>query len=183
MASIMNAGPAGAAPDGGPIIRTISTHPGLDVVAAIADTPQHPQEVYLYRDGAAPVRLTNSNPWLAERDLVVQEPITYPARDGLDVQAVLMRPAKEERGGNPLLVYVHGGPEAHYSNGWLTGYSLPGQVMAGEGYAVIYPNYRGSTGRGVEFSKFGQNDYAEEEFNDLVYEVREALGCVDGCRR
>ena len=168
MASIMNAGPAGSAPDGGPIIRSISTHPGLDVVAAVADTPLHPQEVYLYRDGEAPLRLTNSNPWLAARDLVVQEAITYPARDGLDVQAILMRPASEERGGNPLLVYVHGGPEAHYSNGWLTGYSLPGQVMAGEGYAVVYPNYRGSTGRGVEFSKFGQNDYAEEEFNDLV---------------
>ncbi len=168
MASIMAAGTAAAPPMDGPIIRTISTHAGLDVVAAIADTPAHPPEVYLYRDGEAPVRLTDSNPWLSERDLVVQEPITFPARDGLELEAVLMRPAGRERGGNPLILYVHGGPEAHHSNGWLTSYSLPGQVMAGEGYTVVYTNYRGSTGRGVEFSKMGQHDYAEEEFNDLV---------------
>lgn len=168
MASIAAAGPAGDAPESGPIIRTIDSHPGQSVVAAIADSPRHPNEVYLYRDGEVPKRLTNSNPWLADRQLAVQEPITYPARDGLEIGGVLIRPLERERGGNPLLVYVHGGPEAHYSNGWLTGYSLPGQVMAGEGYAVVYPNYRGSTGRGVAFSKLDQHDYAEEEFNDLV---------------
>lgn len=167
-ASIMAAGPAGDAPSSGPIIRTIDTHTGMDVVAAIADTPEHPPEVFLYRDGEAPRRLTNSNPWLSERDLVVQEPVTYPARDGLELEAILMRPAERERGGNPLIIYVHGGPEAHHSNGWLTRYSEPGQAMAGEGYTVVYPNYRGSTGRGVEFSKLDQHDYAEEEFNDLV---------------
>jgi dipeptidyl aminopeptidase/acylaminoacyl peptidase len=168
MASIMATDSAGDAPTSGPIIRTIDTHVGQDVVAAIADTPQHPREVYLYRDGSEPKRLTDSNPFLSERSLVIQEPITYPARDGLELEAILMRPAERERGGNPLIIYVHGGPEAHHSNGWLTSYSLPGQAMAGEGYAVVYPNYRGSTGRGVEFSKLDQNDYAEEEFNDLV---------------
>ncbi|MDH3439705.1 MAG: prolyl oligopeptidase family serine peptidase [Gammaproteobacteria bacterium] len=167
-ASIMAAGPAGDPPMSGPIIRSINTHAGMDVVAVIADTPEHPPEVYLYRDGDALKRLTNSNPWLSERELVVQEPIAYPARDGLEIQAVLMRPAERERGGNPLIIYVHGGPEAHHSNGWLTSYSLPGQTMAGDGYTVVYPNYRGSTGRGVEFSKLDQHDYAEEEFNDLV---------------
>lgn len=184
MASIMAAGPAGDAPESGPIIRSVSTHAGQDVVAAIADTPEHPAEVYLYKDGEPPKRLTNSNPWLAERTLMIQEPITYPARDGLELEAILMRPAKEERGGNPLVIYVHGGPEAHQSNGWLTGYSLPGQVMAAEGYAVAYPNYRGSTGRGVEFSKLDQHDYADEEFNDLV-DVKTYLvsaGLVDADR-
>ena len=168
MTSIAAAGPAGDAPETGPIVRAIDTHPGQSVVAAIADSPQHPNEVYLYRDGEAPKRLTDSNPWLADRQLAIQEAISYPARDGLEIGGVLIRPLERDRGGNPLLVYVHGGPEAHYSNGWLTGYSLPGQVMAGEGYAVVYPNYRGSTGRGVEFSKLDQHDYAEEEFNDLV---------------
>ena len=61
----------------------------------------------------------------------------------------------------------------------MSSYSQPGQVLAAAGYAVVYPNYRGSTGRGVEFSKLGQNDYAEEEFNDLVdvkrHLVREGL--------
>jgi dipeptidyl aminopeptidase/acylaminoacyl peptidase len=54
------------------------------------------------------------------------------------------------------------------SNGWVTTYSRPGQVAAARGFAVFYPNYRGSTGRGVDFSKLGQADAAGREFDDLV---------------
>ena len=63
----------------------------------------------------------------------------------------------------------------------MTNYSRPGQVFAANGYAVVYPNYRGSTGRGVEFSKLDQHDYAEEEFNDLVDAKRHLVeeGLVD----
>ena len=63
---------------------------------------------------------------------------------------------------------VHGGPESHDKNGWLTSYSDPGQMGAARGYAVFYPNYRGSTGKGVDYSKLGQGDYAGKEFDDLV---------------
>ena len=99
----------------------------------------------------------------------------------MELEAILIHPAKRERGGNPLVIIAHGGPESHYSNGWMTSYSRPGQVFAANGYAVIYPNYRGSTGRGVEFSKLGQHDYAEEEFNDLVDAKRHLVdeGIVD----
>jgi dipeptidyl aminopeptidase/acylaminoacyl peptidase len=76
---------------------------------------------------------------------------------------------------------VHGGPEAHRRHGWLTSYSRPGQVLAARGFAVLYPNYRGSTGRGVEFSKLGQEDAAGAEFDDLVDGVDHliAAGLVD----
>jgi dipeptidyl aminopeptidase/acylaminoacyl peptidase len=77
---------------------------------------------------------------------------------------------------------VHGGPESHYSNGWLTGYSLLGQMAAARGYAVFYPNYRGSTGRGVAFSKTSQGEPAGAEFDDLVDGVDYLVGTglVDG---
>ncbi len=168
VASTMAAKEAGTAPASGPILRSVDAHPGQSVAAAVADTPQHPQEVYLLRDGAQPERLTNSNPFLGQRRMAKQEAITYEARDGLQLEAILIHPAKEERGGNPLIVFVHGGPEAHQSNGWMSSYSQPGQLLAAEGYAVVYPNYRGSTGRGSEFSRLDQNDYADEEFNDIV---------------
>jgi len=168
VASTMAAEEAGTAPTSGPILRSVDAQPGQSVAAAVADTPQHPQEVYLLRDGAKPVRLTNSNPFLAQRKMAKQEAITYEARDGLQLEAILIQPAKEERGGNPLIIFVHGGPEAHQSNGWMSSYSQPGQLLAAEGYTVVYPNYRGSTGRGSEFSRLGQNDYADEEFNDIV---------------
>ena len=156
------------APESGPIIRRFDIGAGQVTAAAVADTPQHPPEVYLLGDGVAARRLTNSNPVLNERKLAKQEPITYQARDGLQLEAILIHPFEKERGGNPLIVFVHGGPEGHQSNGWMSTYSQPGQALAAEGYTIVYPNYRGSTGRGVEFSRLGQNDYAEEEFNDLV---------------
>jgi dipeptidyl aminopeptidase/acylaminoacyl peptidase len=183
-ASVYETEAPGPAPESGPIIRSVHGHSGQDAVAAIADTAEHPPELYLLRDGAEPLRLTHSNPFLSEREFAKQEAITYKARDGLELQAILIHPAKRERGGNPLIVMAHGGPESSFSNGWMTGYSRPGQVLAANGYAVVYPNYRGSTGRGVEFSKLDQHDYAEEEFNDLVdakrYLVEE--GIVDSDR-
>lgn len=183
-ASISNTEAAGPAPGSGPIIESIDSHPGMSIAAAVASTPSHPPELYLLRDGAAPKRLTDSNPILDERRLARQEVITYEARDGLEIEAILIHPAERLRGGNPLVVIAHGGPEAHYSNGWLTSYSSPGQVLAGKDYAVVYPNYRGSTGRGVEFSMLGQNDYAEEEFNDFVDAKRHLVneGLVDADR-
>jgi dipeptidyl aminopeptidase/acylaminoacyl peptidase len=167
-ASVLEANTPGAAPESGPIIQVVHGNPGQDVVAAIANTPEHPSEVYLLRDGADPVRLTNSNPFLDAREFAKQEGITYKARDGLEIEAVLIHPLRKMRGGNPLIVIAHGGPEANFSNGWLTSYSRLGQIFAANGYAVVYPNYRGSTGRGVQFSMLDQHDYAEEEFNDLV---------------
>jgi dipeptidyl aminopeptidase/acylaminoacyl peptidase len=180
-ASIMNTRPAGPAPNAGPVITSVDTHPGMDIAAAVGSTPEHPPEVYLLREGRAPLRLTNTNPVLAERRLARQEVITYRARDGLQIEALLIHPATRERGGNPLVTIVHGGPESHYSNGWITSYGSPGQVLAGKGYAVVYPNYRGSTGRGVEYSMLSQHDYAEEEFNDLVDVKRHLVdeGLVD----
>jgi dipeptidyl aminopeptidase/acylaminoacyl peptidase len=84
----------------------------------------------------------------------------------------------------PLVVVVHGGPEGHYSDGWLTRYANPGQVLAGRGFAVLYPNYRGSTGRGLAFSKTSQGDPAGKEFDDVVDGVDSLVnaGLVDAAR-
>lgn len=151
--------------------------------ALIVDTPQHPAEVYLWqRGGAAPKRLTNSNGWLGTYVLAPQEVVRYRARDGLEIEGLLIRPLNEQRGRRyPLIINVHGGPEAHYRNGWLTNYSSPGQVAAARGFAVFYPNYRGSTGRGVEFTRASYKDPAGKEFDDLVDAITHlaATGLVD----
>ncbi|MEM8816885.1 MAG: S9 family peptidase [Pseudomonadota bacterium] len=175
---------AGPAPDSGPIVRALHAHPGQAVAAALADSPEHPPEVYLLEEGKAPKRLTDSNPLLAERAGARQEVISYRARDGLELEAIVVHPAKKSRSGNPAIFVIHGGPEAHISNGWSSAYSRPAHALAEDGYLLAYPNYRGSTGRGVEFSKLGQNDYAEEEFNDIVDLKRHLVdeGLIDGDR-
>src|SRR5690606_18025353 len=102
-------------------------------------------------------------------DLAVQEPIRYRARDGLELEGLLIRPLEERRGQRyPLVIVVHGGPESHFSQGWLSNYTFPAQALAAEGYAAFYPNYRASSGRGVEFSMLDHGDPAGREFDDLV---------------
>jgi len=130
---------------------------------------EHPPEVYSLDLGSKALkRLTNSNPWLDGIPKAKQEVVTWKARDGLELQGILIHPLNEPKGPAPLIVAVHGGPESHIRDGWLTFYSYPGQVGAAEGFYVLYPNYRGSTGRGVEFSKMGQGDYAGKEFDDII---------------
>jgi dipeptidyl aminopeptidase/acylaminoacyl peptidase len=155
-------------------------------VSLLGDTPRHPQEVYLIPAGAnTPRRITDSNPWLETMRLAPQEVVTFKARDGLELEGILIRPIDERPGQRyPLILTVHGGPEARDANGWRTGYANPGQVGAAQGFVVFYPNYRGSTGRGVEFSKLGQGDPAGKEFDDLVDAVDHLIniGLVDRAR-
>ena len=136
----------------------------------IADRYNHTSELFVAQKGKPDfVRMTNSNPWLDEVSFAKQEVIRYKAKDGLEIEGILIHPLNEESGKRyPLITVVHGGPESHYNNGWLTGYSNAGQVAAGKGYAVFYPNYRGSTGRGHEFTLTSQGDAAGKEFDDVV---------------
>ncbi|WP_395339250.1 S9 family peptidase [Ningiella sp. W23] len=141
---------------------------GDENIRFIADSPKHPREVFSQRRNKTE-KLSNHNAWLEELDLAEQTTFSYEARDGAQIQGLLITPNEPApTGGYPLILTVHGGPEAHYSDGWITRYSDGGQFAAADGYAVFYPNYRGSTGRGVAFAKEHQDDYAGKEFNDLV---------------
>ncbi|WP_037373596.1 S9 family peptidase [Salinimicrobium xinjiangense] len=138
-------------------------------MALVASSAKYPNELFILNPKASGLeRITTSNPWLEDKQLGKQEVITYKATDGLDIQGILIHPVNNPSGKIPLITVVHGGPEAHHDNGWLTNYSMPGQVAAGKGYAVFYPNYRGSTGRGIEFQKSSQGDPAGKEFDDII---------------
>jgi len=138
--------------------------------AVIGTGPDIPGDVYYWRQGDKNVkRLTITNPWISERALGKQEVIRYRARDGLKIEGILVYPVDYEQGKRyPLIVAVHGGPESHYTNRWLTSYFNSAQVLAGKGYVVFYPNYRASTGYGVAFALEGYEDAAGKEFDDVA---------------
>jgi len=167
----------------GPVLSGLSLSDDGSTAVLTGHSPMHPSEVFLLSgDNPRPKRLTTSNPWLGEMRFARQRVVRWKARDGLELEGVLVYPLNFERGRRyPLIMCVHGGPESHISNGWITGYNRPGQVAAARGFAVFYPNYRGSTGRGVEFSKMGQADAAGKEFDDLVDAIDHlaAMGLVD----
>ncbi len=164
------------------IFQTISLSRDGGIAALVGHAPEHPGEVFRLRRNGPLQRLTVSNPWLAERRLAKQETIRFRARDGLELEGVLVYPLDYQPGRRyPLILTVHGGPESHVPNGWVTRYAYAGQVGAARGFAVFYPNYRGSTGRGVKFSKLGQADAAGKEFEDLIDAVDHLVkqGLVD----
>lgn len=133
-------------------------------------TPEDRSNLYYWNGEDQNLRqLTDLNPELRSASLGKQELIRYNARDGQEIEGLLIHPAGYEKGKRyPLIVYVHGGPESHHSNGWLSSYSTPGQVMAGKGYLVLYLNYRASTGYGVDFGMEGFMDPAGKEFDDIA---------------
>jgi dipeptidyl aminopeptidase/acylaminoacyl peptidase len=165
------------------VLSGLSLSDAGNAAAFTGQSPKHPSEVFRWDVGKGRLqRLTISNPWLDAMRFARQEKIEWRARDGLRLEGILLYPLNFVDGRRyPLIMYVHGGPEAHVSNGWITSYGRPGQIAAGNGFAVFYPNYRGSTGRGVAFSKMGQADAAGKEFDDFVDGVDHLIdiGLVD----
>lgn len=104
----------------------------------------------------------------------------YAARDGLQIPAVLTLPAGREAKNLPLIVMPHGGPAARDSEtfDWWS------QFLADRGYAVVQPNYRGSTGLGTEFAGKGEGEWGlkmQDDLNDAVAELAKQ-GVVDAKR-
>ena len=146
------------------------TSPATRRALFVAHSPSHPRELFAWERGAL-TRLTDSNPGLADRAFGPQEVFRWTARHGPPRDALLLRPppsAAPAGARPPLIVAVHGGPESHVAHGWVSGYFMLGQVAAQAGYAVFYPNYRGSTGRGVAFAASAYGDPAGREFDDIV---------------
>jgi dipeptidyl aminopeptidase/acylaminoacyl peptidase len=165
-------------PAGRPVFTSMTVSRDGKAAALVGDSPGHPSEVFLWRRlDAEPARLTDGNPWLEGMRLAAQEVVSFKARDGIDLEGVLVHPLDRKEGERvALILEVHGGPESHRTNGWQTSYSRPGQMAAARGFAVFTPNYRGSTGRGVAFSKLGQGDAAGKEFDDLIDAVDALVG-------
>jgi dipeptidyl aminopeptidase/acylaminoacyl peptidase len=141
-----------------------------NMICFAGNTKSHPNELFLFNPETSEItKLTNHNNWLENVKLAKQEMIEYSAKDGLKIQGVLIYPLNYEQGKKyPLITYIHGGPEAAVQNGWETSYGSWGQFAAAKDYFVFMPNYRASSGRGVEFTMAGFGDLAGKEFEDVI---------------
>ena len=97
-------------------------------------------------------RLTRLNPWVDSLALGRYETVRWKSGDGTTVEGILVYPVGWTQGTRvPLIVQLHGGPASAYQNSFSGGYGTYTHVLAGKGYAVLQPNYRGSTGYGEPF--------------------------------
>ena len=137
-------------------------------VAVVLDTPTQPAEVYALEAAGASRRLTDTNVWLADVALGASEVVSWKSKDGLPVEGVLLKPVGYASGAKvPLLVSAHGGPTGAHTNGFKGG-TGPGQTWAGQGWAILYPNPRGSTGYGEKWMRGNIPDWGGGDYRDIM---------------
>jgi dipeptidyl aminopeptidase/acylaminoacyl peptidase len=128
-------------------------------------------------------QLTDPNPQVKQFALGATEEITWKSKDGSTVGGVLVKPVGYQPGQRyPLIVAIHGGPASADVLGFNGGYGA--QVYAGAGYAVLMPNYRGSTNYGLKHKTDIVGNYMAPGFDDIMSGVDHliAQGIVDGGR-
>jgi dipeptidyl aminopeptidase/acylaminoacyl peptidase len=153
----------------GVTFRTVSFTKDFKHFAFSGSNAYIPGDLFYWAPGKKVTQRTTLNPWLKKRRLGKQSVIRYQARDGVEIEGLLISPVNYQTGLKyPLVVTVHGGPESHYYNSWVSRYSSPGQVLAGKGYVIFFPNYRSSTGYGLKYALTGYEDAAGVEFDDIA---------------
>ncbi len=117
-------------------------------------------------------------PQVRSADVAVTRYFRYPAADGLPIEGVLTLPKGRDPKGLPLVVMPHGGPIGVRDR---VGFDWWAQAYASRGYAVLQPNYRGSSGYGRDFQRAGYGELGRRMLSDIADGVKAvaAEGIVD----
>lgn len=116
----------------------------------------NPESAYLYdRETGDVTHLYDFNSELPSENLAQMQAVRYEARDGTMIPAYLTLPRGVEAKNLPVIIYPHGGPWSRDS--W--GYNPFSQFLANRGYAVLQPNFRGSTGYGKAWLNAGNGGW------------------------
>ena len=128
-------------------------HPASDALAVVASAGTQPPRVLLtdaFAGRATVVCRRSDSELVRESALSAPQPVTWPSFDGEDAHGIYYPPASdrfESGGAPPLITVIHGGPTGQVKAGW----DATAQFFATRGYAVLFPNYRGSTGYGRDY--------------------------------
>src|SRR5690554_404742 len=127
---------------------------------------RHPTAYHLLIDGERVMTLGSERPWIDPERIGEQRWVTYPARDGLQIPAILDLPAgwAESDGPLPAIVHPHGRPWARDWAGWDRSGWVP--FLTSRGYAVLRPQYRGSAGLGRDLWIAGDAEWGQKMQDD-----------------
>lgn len=115
--------------------------------------------------------LFHETPALKKYGFAPMEPVAYTASDGLTVHGYATFPLGAERRDLPMVLLVHGGPQAR--DEW--GFNAEVQWLANRGYLVLQVNFRGSTGYGKDFVRKGDREWGGKMQQDLTDAVNWAV--------
>lgn len=137
-----------------PLVNIMGASADENKLLLIASSDTQPGMVYLFDRTARSLEpVLPLRPRLEGVAMGQMKPVTYPARDGTQIPAYLTLPPGSEGKSLPAIVLPHGGPAARDEWGfdWLV------QYLTAKGYAVLQPNYRGSSGYGDAW--YGRNGF------------------------
>ncbi len=158
---------------------TVPARPETPWVLVTAFSDVQPRTLLLFNtETKAFKRIGSERPAIKPAQMGTQEVVRYKARDGLEIPAWLTIPPGGKRTGLPLVVMVHGGP---YVRGGAWGWRAETQFLASRGYAVLEPEYRGSTGFGEAHFRAGWKQWGLGMQNDIADGAKWAIaqGIVD----
>jgi dipeptidyl aminopeptidase/acylaminoacyl peptidase len=155
-----------AAPSGMGTIANPVWSPDGRQIAFTMGSPTEAADLYLTAATGGPVtRLTRSTPaGGVATQLATPEKITYRSPDGLEIPAYLYRPAHLPAGTRlPAILYIHGGPTSQFNDT----YQAQVQFFVRQGYVLLLPNIRGSSGYGRAFEDANNKDWGHGDLEDV----------------
>ena len=142
----------------------------MALVSSVSD--RQPRTFFLYDTRNNTLNAVGgSHPKIRAADMGSQDYVRYKARDGMTIPALLTLP-KNKGSKLPLVVLVHGGP---FIRGTHWGWSADSQFLASRGYAVLEPEFRGSTGFGARHFRAGWKQWGLKMQDDLADGVKWAI--------
>jgi dipeptidyl aminopeptidase/acylaminoacyl peptidase len=167
-------------PRGGPIERVIGGEqvvlaftPGADgAVAALISTPWLPPEVFRLSGRKLEQRSFTNRDLLAGLELGAVEEVRFKSADGTEIEGFVIKPPGFVEGQRyPTILDIHGGPQSQYDYS----FHFEGQLYAANGYLVVHPNPRGSTGYGQDFCLAIWRDWGGPDYEDVMAAVDDAI--------
>ena len=141
-------------------------------VAVLVSEPRLPGEIFLSKaDELQQLTFTNQK-LLSELRLAEIENIHFKSKDGTEIEGFIYKPlgfSPDFR--YPTILHLHGGPVAQYD----VGFSSEAQLFAANGYLVVMPNPRGSSGYGQDFTLANYADWGNKDFEDVIAGVDFAI--------
>lgn len=156
----------------------VSINRSANRLAFTFETTDVPAEVHTSTIASyAPVKLTSVHADVARPPLGKTVLLSWKARDGREIEGLLTYPIGYQQGRKyPLILNVHGGPAGVFAQSFTGGpgiYML--QYFAQNGFAILRPNPRGSTGYGKDFRFANFKDWGYGDFQDLMSGVDHAI--------
>jgi dipeptidyl aminopeptidase/acylaminoacyl peptidase len=134
-------------------------------ITFVGENFAEPQEIWLAPAGQQAKKFPEFNKSFDASLLAKPHLYKYQSFDGLEIEAALLEPSSYDgKSKLPLIALIHGGP----TGAWESSIEAWGQLLVARGYAVFYPNIRGSIGYGEKFVESNRADWGGGDFKDVM---------------